>query len=68
MATKTSDRGGNRDTTTGKRDFGQGTGARPGKTPPDPGHLHRKRQSGSGRKPPEGQEKARPRDTGRSGA
>jgi hypothetical protein len=60
--------GGGRDTSTEKRDFGGGADAPPGKKGPDPGLLKRPRQSGSGSKPPEGQEKARPRDTGRSGA
>ena len=60
-----SDHGGGRSTETDKRDFHRGP---PGGPPPDPGHLQQPRQSGKGDKPPSGQEKARPRDTGRSGA
>lgn len=68
MARKTiADHGAGRDTTTEERDFERGSRDRPGKKP-DPGHLKQPRQSGSGSKPPNGQEKSRPRDTGRSGA
>jgi hypothetical protein len=63
-----SDHGGGRSTDTEKRDFGRGPDAKPGSSPPDPGHLEQPRQSGKGHKPPSGQEKGRPRDTGRSGA
>jgi hypothetical protein len=62
------DRGSGKDTTTASRDFERGADAPPGRKPPDPGHLKQPRQSGAGHKLPTGQEKARPRDTGRSGA
>lgn len=62
-----SDRGGRR-TDTAERGFGRDSKVQPGSQPPDPGHLQQPRQSGRGDKPPSGQEKARPRDTGRSGA
>jgi hypothetical protein len=65
MASKTT---AGRDTTTGKRKFERGADPAPGRKRPDPGHLKQPRQSGSGSKPPHGQEKSRPRDTGRSGA
>ena len=61
------DQGGGRDTATDRRDFDRAPPA-PGAKRPQPGHLQQPRQSGTGSKPPEGQEKARPRDTGRSGA
>ncbi|GEM_PF-6620742 len=60
------------DTKTSPRDFTRGPnvqpGHPPGSPPPDGGRLVRRRQSGHGRNPSAGQEKARPRDTGRSGA
>ncbi|HEX6977749.1 MAG TPA: hypothetical protein VF342_00485 [Alphaproteobacteria bacterium] len=60
------------DAETARRNFTRGPnvqpGHPPGSPPPDEGHLARRRQSGRGRNPPAGQEKARPRDTGRSGA
>jgi hypothetical protein len=63
-----SDQGGGRKADTEQRGFDKGPGRPPGSPPPDPGHLKQPRQSGHGDKPPRGQEKARPRDTDRSGA
>jgi hypothetical protein len=67
-----SDLGGGRRTDTDRRGFDKGPNVQPGRPPgsppPDPGDLRQPRQSGRGDKPPRGQEKARPRDTGRSGA
>ena len=69
MAGKTiADHGAGRDTATAKRDFQRGAAKPSGVKRPDPGHLAPERQSGKGTKPPHGQEKSRPRDTGRSGA
>lgn len=73
MTRKTiADHGAGRDTKTEQRGFTRGPNVQPGRPPgsppPDPGHLRQPRQSGAGDKPPRGQEKARPRDTGRSGA
>jgi hypothetical protein len=66
------DHGGGRSSATDQRDFDRGPNVQPGRPPgsppPDPGHLEQPRQSGHGDKPPRGQEKGRPRDTGRSGA
>jgi hypothetical protein len=66
------DHGGGRSSETDQRDFDRGPNVQPGRPPgsppPDPGHLEQPRQSGHGDKPPRGQEKGRPRDTGRSGA
>jgi hypothetical protein len=67
-----SDHGGGRSTDTEPRGFDRRPNVQPGRPagspPPDPGHLEQPRQSGRGDKPPSGQEKGRPRDTGRSGA
>jgi hypothetical protein len=64
--------GAGRSTETDERGFTRGPNVQPGRPsrgkPPDPGELQQPRQSGTGRKPPQGQEKSRPRDTGRSGA
>jgi hypothetical protein len=43
-------------------------GRPPGNPPPDNGRLREPRQSGTGRSPRHGEEKARPTDTGRRGA
>jgi hypothetical protein len=73
MGRKTmANQGGGRKIDTGQRGFTRGPNAQPGRPPgsppSEPGHLKQPRQSGRGRKPPHGQERARPRDTGRSGA
>jgi hypothetical protein len=65
MARKRSD-----DTDT--RDFDRGPNVQPGRPPgsppPDPGRLDHRRQSGTSPEPPEGEEKFRPKNTGRTGA
>lgn len=61
-----------RSTDTAKRRFDTGPNVQPGRPPqsppPDPGLLKQPRQSGTAKEPPQGQEPARPRDTGRRGA
>lgn len=61
-----------RSTDTEPRDFTEDPNVQPGRPPgsppPDPGRLDHRRQSGTRRAPPAGEEKARPRDTDRSGA